>query len=279
MPGGAGPGGASGRAVAPGGSAARGTRAATDAPFGAAPGAAPDEAPAQGASDELLASWEVTLPQRGRAAEGASAPRRARVRWATASGGGEELTLPVAVGRALARARSSEDEGPSTQGELLSLVSRTCASCAHARMEELVGVRDWTQRELADRLHADGYPTDVVRELVGRAVECGLVDDARFADVLIRSKVCAGWGERRIAQELRRRGVDPDAVEGWPEAYLPAESEHDRALALASRRRLTGKNDYARLVRFLCGRGFATGLACEVAREVLDVAAQDDEEL
>ena len=230
---------------------------------------------AEGAG-EPLGSWDVVLPRRG--ARGPGGAAQARVLVASESHGQEELVVPAAVGRSLAARRSSDEPGPSTREELLQLVSRTCASCAHARMEALVSRRDYSRKELTERLRADGYPSDVVRELVGRACQSGIVDDARYADVLIRSKVWAGWGERRIAQELQRRGVDPDSVEGWPEAYLPADAEHDRALELASHRRLTGKNDYARLVRFLCGRGFATGLACEVAREVLDAAGQDDGE-
>ena len=66
--------------------------------------------------------------------------------------------------------------------------------------------------------------------------------------------------------------MSPDVVEGWPEEFVSAGEERERALALASRRRLTGSNDYARIVRFLCGRGFSPSLSCDVAREVVDAA-------
>ena len=76
-------------------------------------------------------------------------------------------------------------------------------------------------------------------------------------------------GARQDRAGARPRGVDAAEIPGWPEEVLSADEERERALALASRRRLTGKNDYQRLVRFLCGRGFAPSLATSVTREVL----------
>nr|WP_239471186.1 regulatory protein RecX [Olsenella uli] len=137
-------------------------------------------------------------------------------------------------------------------------------------MEDLVGRRDYSSRELTERLLRDGYARSVVEEIVARAVEVGIVDDARYGAAFARSKALAGWGRVKIERELSRRGVEPTEVPGWPEEFLSADDERERALALASRRRLTGKNDYQKLVRFLCGRGFAIPLATSVAREVLE---------
>ena len=136
-------------------------------------------------------------------------------------------------------------------------------------MEDLVGRRDYSAGELAERLSLDGYARTVVDEVVSRAQEVGIVDDARYGAAFARSKTLSGWGRSNVERELARRGVDVGDIPGWPEELLSAEEERERALALASRRRLTGKNDYQKLVRFLGARGFSASTSASVAREVL----------
>ena len=145
-----------------------------------------------------------------------------------------------------------------------------------ARMEDLVGRRDYSRRELEERLLADGYSRSVTDEVVSRACEVGIIDDLRYGAAFARSKVASGWGRVKIERDLSRRGVDASLVPGWPDEFLSADDERERALALASRRRLTGRNDYQKLVRFLCGRGFPLGLSSSVAREVLSAAADGE---
>lgn len=218
-----------------------------------------------------LTSWEVVLPERG--AQGLARRRpRALVRMSSATGGDEELSVPVAVGRRLSAAQRSGEAAPGSRAELVYLVGQLSRSCGRARVEDLVGRRDYAEQELAQKLAQDGYASVTVEALVDRARECGLVDDARFAGAFVRSKVLAGWGPTKISRELELRGISVDEVEGWPDEFFSEADERSRALGLARRRRLTGKNDYQKLVRFLCGRGFALGMSCDVAREVLDDA-------
>ena len=211
--------------------------------------------------------WEVRLP------EGAVRTRgRAHVLLRFPEGGEEDVAVPVSVGRRLA----AEGRVPSCRAEALALVRSVEEACARERVEELLGRRDYASRELAERLGRDGFSVEVVRERVGRAVASGLVDDARYAGAFARAKVLAGWGRLRIERELERRGVSPRDLPGWPEEFLGEGDERERALTAASRRRLTGRNDVARIARFLAGRGFAPSLALDVAREVAGAGAPDD---
>lgn len=210
--------------------------------------------------------WSVELPPRG----ARTARPRATLSLTTQSHGDETIAVPVAVGKRLA---SLSEEGfvPGSRAELLHRLREVSGQCAHARMEALVGRRDYSVAELAQRLREDGYSRPIVDEVVSRAEEVGIVDDVRYGAAFARSKVLAGWGSVKIERELSRRGVDVAKIPGWPEEFLSVDDERERALALASRRRLTGKNDYQKIVRFLCGRGYSVGLATTVAREVLDL--------
>ena len=182
--------------------------------------------------------------------------------------------MPVAVGKRLLSIQEDDARRPSSHAELLYLLKDSSLSCGKNRVESLLGRRDYSSAELSEKLRTDGYPTSVTDELVERAVSCGLVDDARFGAAFARSKVASGWGRLRIERELERRGVSPDTIEGWPDEYVSSDDERERALLLARRRRLTGKNDYEKTVRFLCGRGYSLSLSAEVARDVLSEREQ-----
>ena len=58
---------------------------------------------------------------------------------------------------------------------------------------------------------------------------------------------------------------------------LAVSEEEETAYELASRRRITGKNDYEKIVRFLSSRGYPLGLATRTARRVLDESKEEDE--
>lgn len=218
--------------------------------------------------------WSVELPGRGSRAAGMGMARpRATLSVSTPTHGDERIPLPVAVGRRL-DALAQESFEPSCRAELLHRVGELSRQCAHARMEDLVGRRDYSSGELAERLSLDGYPRAVVDEIVSRAQEVGIVDDARYGAAFARSKALSGWGRVKVERELARRGVDVSDIPGWPEEFFSADDERERALALASRRRLTGKNDYQKLVRFLGSRGFPASTSVSVAREVLAQAGE-----
>lgn len=220
-----------------------------------------------------LAHVEVALPARGRGGQGTRATVSVSPAGGAAAegdgpeGGVERAEVPVEVGRRLVSALGAA-EAECEPARLRELLAQAMDACCRARVESLVGRRDYCARELAERLLSYGYPREVVDERVGRAAASGAIDDARYARSLVRSKAAAGWGRSRIERELERRGVAREVASAAAEEELGGEDERSRALAVASRRRLTGRDDVARIARFLCGRGFSPGVAFDVAREV-----------
>ena len=212
--------------------------------------------------------WSVELPERGEAAFG-SRPARARLLITSDTHGDEVILVPKAVGRKLARLRDSGELSPSSRAELLYSLRKVSCDLARAKAEDLINRRDYSASELSQRLERDGYLPDIASEVVERFERVGLVDDARFADLFIRSKLACGWGPSKIGRELRRRGVEPSEVPGWPDEYLGADDEAEAAFELASRRRLTGKNDLQKIVRFLCGRGYSFAVSMDAAKRAL----------
>lgn len=100
----------------------------------------------------------------------------------------------------------------------------------------------------------------------------GYLSDARFAEVRVQSRQ-SRYGNQRIRQELRQRGVVMDEA---TEAAL-ASSEFDRARAVWQRKYEAPAADAAarlRQMRFMVGRGFSL----PVVQRVLRQAGQFDQD-
>ncbi len=138
---------------------------------------------------------------------------------------------------------------------------------AYDKALKLIARRDHFRAELVEKLRRKGFDDDGIESALERLDELGLLDDERLARRFVEFRsVDRGWGERRLVNELRKRGVDGDLAERV--ARLEGEV-HDRALETALRRvEVQAKPDWwrlperrARLVSSLIARGFATDVA------------------
>ena len=214
-------------------------------------------------------SWDVELPER-RGSQ-LSWPRpRATLTIDSTHHGLERVSIPLSVGKALKSKLDSEELTPASRAELLYAVREMSAQHASMRIERLVDKRDYSAQEMDDKLRMDGYSSSVREAAIARAVDANIINDSRYASIFIRTKLSSGWGSMRIERELRRRGIDIHDVDGWPHEFLGEEDEFERALAVASSRRISPKNGFQKLVRFLCGRGFTLDTSMRVARQVID---------
>lgn len=99
--------------------------------------------------------------------------------------------------------------------------------------------------------------TRILRHLV----EEKYIDDRRYAEAFVRDKYRFNkWGRIKIAQGLRMKGIDSEAISTAMKAIDEAEYlDILRDLIKAKRKSTRGKNDYeinGKLVRFATGRGF-----------------------
>lgn len=127
----------------------------------------------------------------------------------------------------------------------------------------LLNVRDRCSKELLDRLVRDGFSEQAAQDALARALKCGLVDDARFADALVRSRLAQGRGSEGIRRELDGFGIDAEAIESFA-ALVDGdmrEREVSRAMDLLVRKPPRSKNPRASAYRRLIAKGYS----CEVA--------------
>ena len=151
------------------------------------------------------------------------------------------------------------------------------AQRAFRKIERLAGAREQASTALRRRLVREGFEEGVAEQAVERALACGLVDDARYADVLVRSRLSQGKGRRGIAAELEDLGIDAYAVASFVESEGSGDdaSEVERALALLDRKPPRSKNPRETAYRRLTQKGYSASVASSAARLWCEARASD----
>lgn len=138
---------------------------------------------------------------------------------------------------------------------------------AFEKIVGLLNASDKSELTLRTRLLKDGYTEAETQEGIERAREYGFIDDDRFARLLIESRIRQGWGSAGIERDLRKNGINADALEGWPwEFPLSHDEELERALALLDRKPPRSKNLREGAYRKAVQKGFPTAIASSAAR-------------
>ncbi|MEO7058698.1 MAG: regulatory protein RecX [Lapillicoccus sp.] len=136
-----------------------------------------------------------------------------------------------------------------------------------------------TRKQLADKLREREYEDDVVDRVLDRMTAVGLVDDAAYAETLVRTKQAGrGLSRRALAQELRSKGVDDELV---AEALGSLDPESERALAealAAKKMRAMGglepQVQSRRLVGMLARKGYPPSVIYAVVRDAVNGAPE-----
>jgi len=159
---------------------------------------------------------------------------------------------------------------------LAELEARDQAWKARDTALSLLSYRARSAAELQRRLRRKGFGDAVSASTVERLDEIGVVDDAAFAESFVRDRVrLKPRGTRRLAGELRAKGVDDDTARAAIAEVMEREeaTEVDLARAAAARWKPRAGEDparaRARLQGFLARRGFGGDAVRAVLREKL----------
>ncbi|RXZ42527.1 recombination regulator RecX [Crenobacter cavernae] len=139
-----------------------------------------------------------------------------------------------------------------------------------ARAVDLLSRREYSRRELFQKLAPHAESTEEVDALLAELAEHGWQSDTRFAEQTASSKG-RRYGSRRLAAELREKGVDADTI---TEALA---GQDDVALARQLWQKKFGqkpqsREEWAKQMRFLAARG----LPMDAIRKAMDGAEEDD---
>lgn len=162
------------------------------------------------------------------------------------------------------RAAGSPDEGPDADPTAVARAIVLRALTASPR----------SRAELAARLARRRVPPETADVVLDRFEELGLVDDAAYADTVIRAQQAGrGLGRRALSAELARRGVPADLARLALE-QVDDDAERRAATRLVAKRlpSLAGQPRAVaarRLAGMLARKGYASGLIRTVVGEAL----------
>ena len=137
----------------------------------------------------------------------------------------------------------------------------------------LLTARDYTAARLREKLHGRSFDDSDVEAALGRMVTEGWVDDHRFAERFAESALASGrYYGRRLQQEMRRRGVQPELVAEVLGRVLMEYDETEEVRAIVDRRfngfsfSSASDREKRRTIGFLQRRGFSLSAILQALR-------------
>lgn len=110
---------------------------------------------------------------------------------------------------------------------------------------------------LRDKLIEKGHSEDAADYAVAWLIERRLLDDAAYAESVVRSYARRGYGAARIRQELTRRGVDRGTAEAALLGYAPEPAQLRTLLDKRLRGDVSDRKEIDKAVAALQRRGFS----------------------
>ena len=155
---------------------------------------------------------------------------------------------------------------------------------AEGKAFRLLTLRAHSEKELRAKLHAGGFADVVVERVMGRCRELGYLNDELFARqrarVLAVSRLA---GDRRIAFDLRERGIDA-GLSARVIAEVRGELGEEEAATRLLRKKIRGRpvaslteREKAGLARSLMGKGFPTGLILKILKKTEEEGFHGDD--
>lgn len=181
---------------------------------------------------------------------------------------------PVRAARAIKKAIQTY-KGVLSQEALDKLITSITKDTAATYLKTLFAGRDYSEVETKEKLLASGYDQSVTADIIERAIIGNLINDERFAEVFIRSKMLEGWGPMKIKRALAKKGIALDEVKGWPDAFIDPAQEVERAFLLIKNRSALRNSPFEKAIRFLASRGFSYDVSKQAAQKLQDYLSQE----
>lgn len=113
--------------------------------------------------------------------------------------------------------------------------------------------REHSQLELRRKLSAQGFSDDLIENELNELLTKDLQCDARFTESYIRTRRMSGFGPRRIAAELRSKGVSETLIE--ENINIHSDEWWEQMTALCEKR-FSDNHSRDKQFRFLLQKGY-----------------------
>ena len=154
---------------------------------------------------------------------------------------------------------TQREKKPKSAAQALQSLMRLCARAEKSSGDALRLMRGW------------GVPEAEREGVLNKLIEQRFIDDRRYAEAYVREKSnLSGWGARKIAFQLRQKGVDKAIIDATLSS-LDSETQLEQLTAKLERKLRTTKaaNNYelrGKLLRY----GMGLGYDYEMTRSAID---------
>ena len=146
------------------------------------------------------------------------------------------------------------------------------------RAVAMLAVRACSRGEIAQKLQRTGYAPDTVEMVLYKLEKEGFLNDRDFAGLWASYRAGQKYGPRRIAQELRSKGISSEDAEEAMEA-ISEEDQLEAAETLARKLSARGKpgEDPRKARQRILNAIVRRGYDWETARKAVDRVMEEDE--
>ncbi len=136
---------------------------------------------------------------------------------------------------------------------------------AMERAEALCARAEYSQTEITKKLTSWGVARGKAEEIVGTLVDCGYIDDRRFALAFVNDKVeLARWGRRKISVGLYQKGISRDIISEAIDSIDESVYRRNIVELIKAKGRTiddpAGYEGKSKILRFMMSRGFECDL-------------------
>ena len=142
----------------------------------------------------------------------------------------------------------------------------TTMSAATAFVVNSLAAKAQSVAEIEAKLARRGVSEAYTAHVIAEATRLGYLDDAELAGQLARVFVSRGYGCRRAATALRRRGLPAEVVDAAVESAYGETDEVALARKALGRRATDDDDGRRRAAAFLARRGFSSAAAWHAVR-------------
>lgn len=133
-------------------------------------------------------------------------------------------------------------------------------SAVRSKAIQLLARREHSRTELIRKLQQRGFDNELIMSVTEQLISNGLLSDVRFAELFVRSRMGAGYGSQRIAEELRQRGISRTEIQFALQSN--AQADWKTMLGHAWRKKFAHpprtSKEQAQQLRYLLYRGFTS---------------------
>ena len=135
-------------------------------------------------------------------------------------------------------------------------------------------------KEVRDKLVQKEFAEEIIEQLVDDLQRQKLLNDREFARRFVEARLGRANGSRKLAQELRRKGIETEIIDEVLGEFAATLDSEERAVGLLGKqawryRGLERDKAKRRMLGFLARRGYDT----QMARSAVDKVWQELQEL